>query len=132
MPELELGAILIALRMKPEALPELLGFHGALNDRLCRLSAPSGKAQPVVLPSYNGARDQPNLLPLLALLLQRFGVPVLMHGPLNGNGRIASVYILRELGIMPCVSRAQAQQALDTSGIAFAPTAVLAPELPPC
>lgn len=129
VPELELGAILLALRMRPETLPELLGFHGALNERVNRLQAPPGKAQPVVLPTYGGAREQPNLLPLLALLLQRFGVPVLMHGPLNGGGRVASAYILRELGVMPCASGAQAQQVLDEARIAFVPTAVLAPGL---
>ena len=129
VPELELGAILLALRVKSEALPELLGFYGALNERLFRLRAPNSKAQPVVLPSYGGARHQPNLLPLLVLLLQRFSVPVLVHGALNGNGRVASAYIFRELGIMPCANLAQAQDALDTTGIAFVPTAVLAPGL---
>jgi anthranilate phosphoribosyltransferase len=129
VPELELGAILLALRVKSESLPELLGFYSALNERLCRLHAPSGKAQPVILPSYNGAREQANLLPLLALLLQRFGVPVLVHGVLNGNGRVASAYIFRELGVMPCANLAQAQDALDNESIVFVPTAVLAPGL---
>ena len=129
VPELELGALLLALRVKSESLPELLGFYSALDARLSRLRAPAGKAVPVVLPSYNGAREQPNLLPLLALLLQRFGVPVLVHGVLNGSGRIASAYIFRELGVMPCATLAQAQDALDASGIAFVPTAVLAPGL---
>ena len=129
VPELELGAILLALRVKAEALSELIGFCSALNERLFRLRAPPGKAKPVILPSYNGARHQPNLLPLLALLLQRIGVPVLVHGTLNGNGRIASAYIFRELGIMPCAHLTQAQDALDDGGIAFAPTAVLAPGL---
>ena len=129
VPELELGAILLALRVKSESLPELLGFYSALDERLSRLHAPAGKAVPVVLPSYNGAREQPNLLPLLALLLQRFGVPVLVHGALNGSGRIASAYIFRELGVMPCATLSQAQDALDASGIAFVPTAVLTPGL---
>ena len=129
VPELELGAVLLAMRVKPESLPELLGFCSALDERLARLRAPAGKAMPVVVPSYNGAREQPNLLPLLVLLLQRFGVPVLVHGVLNGSGCIASVYVFRELGVMPCATLAQAQDALDTSGIAFVPTAVLAPGL---
>lgn len=129
VPELELGAILLALRVKSESLPELIGFYSALNERLFRLRAPVRKAQPVILPSYSGARHQPNLLPLMALLLQRFGVPVLVHGVLNGSGRIASAYIFRELGVMPCATLAQAQEALDASGIAFVPTAVLAPGL---
>ena len=127
--ELELGAILLALRVKSESLSELLGFHGALNERLCRLRASEGKAKPVVLPSYGGARGQPNLLPLLALLLQRFGVPVLIHGELAGNGRVASAYILRELGVMPSANLAQAQEALERDGLAFVPIAVLAPGL---
>ncbi len=129
IPELELGALLLALHVKSESLPELLGFHSALDERLARLRAPAGKTMPVVLPSYNGAREQPNLLPLLALLLQRFGVPVLVHGALNSGGRVASAYIFRELGVMPCATLAQAQDALDASGIAFVPTAVLAPGL---
>ena len=74
---------------------------------------------PVVLPSYGGARHQPNLLPLLALLLQRFGVPVLVHGTLHGNGRIATAYYSRELGIMPCANLVQAQEALDGGGTGF-------------
>ena len=129
VPELELGALLLALRVKSESLPELLGFDRALNARLFRLRVPAGRTKPVILPSYSGARDQPNLLPLLALLLQRFSVPVLVHGTLNGNGRVASAYILRELGIMPCANLAQTQDALDSGSVAFVPTAVLAPGL---
>jgi len=129
VPELELGALLLALNMKTESLTELLGFHGALGERLFRLSAPSAKALPVVFPSYNGARHEPNLLALLVLLLQRFGVPVLLHGMLDGSGRVASAYILRELGIMPSANLAQAQAALQVDGIAFVPTLVLAPGL---
>jgi len=129
VPELELGALLVALQMKQTTLTELAGYASAINERLFRLTPPPAKAQPVVLPSYGGARDQPNLLPLLALLLQRFGVPVLVHGMLNGDGSIASAYVFRELGIMPCANLAQAQEVLVKPGVAFVPTAVLAPGL---
>jgi anthranilate phosphoribosyltransferase len=129
VPELELGALLIALQQKKKSLTELAGYASAINERLFRLTPPPAKAQPVVLPSYGGARDQPNLLPLLALLLQRFGVPVLVHGMLNGDGTIASAYVFRELGIMPCANLSQAQEVLDKAGVAFVPTAVLAPGL---
>ena len=68
-------------------------------------------------------------MPLLALLLQRFGVPVLVHGMLNGDGSIASAYVFRELGVMPCLNLTQAQEVLGKTGVAFVPTAVLAPGL---
>ena len=129
VPELELGAILAALRMKSEGLEELLGFYQALNGRLYHLDQPVDGVRTVILPSYYGTRQQPNLLPLLALWLRKLGVPVLMHGSLEGSGRVVSAYILRELGFMPCGSLAQAQQALMHEKFVFVPTAVLSPGL---
>ena len=129
VPDLELGAILLALRMKTESLGELLGFHQALSERVARLRPPGDRARSVVIPTYNGARGQPNLMPLVALLLQRLGVPVLVHGTLEGNGRVASAAVLRELGVLPCATLTQAQDTLDRNGLAFVPTALLSPGL---
>jgi anthranilate phosphoribosyltransferase len=129
VPDLELGAILLALRIKGESLPELLGFHQALTERLYRLRPPGGGVRTVVIPTYDGAQSRPNLLPLVALLLQRMNVPVLLHGTLEGHGRVASAYILRELGILPSGTLAQAQEAFDREKLAFVPTAVLSPGL---
>ncbi|MHB0990110.1 MAG: DNA-binding protein YbiB [Burkholderiales bacterium] len=129
VPELEMGAILIALRMKGESADELLGFYQACETRLYSLAPPPGALRPVVIPSYNGARHQPNLAPLLALLLVKFGVPVLIHGTLESQGRTTSAYILRELGILPCIHLQQANTALANEGIAFVPIAVLSPGL---
>ena len=84
--ELEVGAILIAMRIKGESPEELAGFLEATEARGLRLPAPcecdgvDDLAIPVVIPSYNGARNMPNLTPLLACLLAREGVPVLVHG----------------------------------------------------
>jgi anthranilate phosphoribosyltransferase len=131
VPDLELGAILLSLRVKTESVPELLGFAQAASERVHHLQSPTGAGdvRPVVIASYNGARRQPNLTPLVALLLQRMGLPVLVHGTLEGQGRVASAYIFRELGILPCATLGQAQTALDTDKLAFVPTAVLAPGL---
>lgn len=85
--------------------------------------------RPVVIPSYNGTRRGSNLTPLLALLLRRFGVPVLVHGLLEGYGRITSGHIFRELGILPAGSHGQAQQTLAADGLAFAPLSAIAPGL---
>jgi len=129
VPELELGALLVALRMKGESVGELLGGYEALCERVHRLEPPAGDVRTVVIGTYGGARSQPNLTPLVAVLLRRMGVPVLLHGNLEGHGCVASAYILRELGVLPCATLAQAQGALDRERIAFVPTAVLAPGL---
>lgn len=127
VPELELGAILMALRVKGESLDEMLGFMEALDERTTQLEVPHGRVRPIVLPSYNGARKEANLTPLLALLLQRFGVPVLVHGLLEGFGRITSGHIFRELGVMPSVTSSQAQSTLDNKGLAFVPLNAISP-----
>ena len=125
--DLELGAIILGLRVKGESLDEMLGFLDAIDARINRLDMPHGRVRPVVLPTYNGARKEANLTPLLALLLQRFGVPVLVHGLLEGYGRVTTGLIFRELGIMPLASSHQAQLALESKGIAFLPLSALCP-----
>jgi anthranilate phosphoribosyltransferase len=129
VPDLELGALLVALRLKGESVSELLGFHRAVSERLYPMPIPDAATRPVVIPAYGGAREAPNLLPLIGLLLRRLGVPVVFHGMLEGSGRVASVYILRELGILPSASLAHAQAALESEHVAFVPDALLCPGL---
>jgi anthranilate phosphoribosyltransferase len=127
VPDLELGAIILGMRVKGESLDEMLGFLAATDERTHHLDMPHGRVRPVVLPTYNGARKEANLTPLLALLLQRFGVPVLVHGLLEGFGRVTSALILRELGVMPLSSVTQAQAVLEEKGLAFLPLTALCP-----
>lgn len=127
--DLELGALLYALRVAGESLEAMLGFQRAIAERLYRLKTPDRNTMPVVIPAYGGGLEMPNLLPLLALLLQRFDIPVLIHGTLENHDGMASAYILRELGILPSASLAQTQHALDQEGLALVPTAVLCPGL---
>lgn len=127
--ELELGALLALLERKPVTLAELLGYCAALSPRCSRLKPPPGSERPVLFACYHGVRSQPNLLPLVALVLQRLGVPVLVHGALDGAGGVAAAYVFRNLGILPCMSLAQAQAQLDERKIAFVPTAVIMPGL---
>ncbi|MBS1139582.1 MAG: hypothetical protein H6R13_1035 [Proteobacteria bacterium] len=127
VPDLEMGAIILGLRVKGESLDEMLGFLEAIDDRTNRLEMPHGRVRPVVLPTYNGARKEANLTPLLALLLQRFGVPVVVHGLLEGFGRITTAHVFRELGVMPMASATQAQIALEEKGLAFLPLSAICP-----
>ncbi len=92
----ELGAFVMALRMKSETLDELRGFLDAAHARCLRLRSD----RPVVLiPSYNGSRRLPNLTPLLALELARAGARVLVHGPVRDPVRVTSAQIFQDLGL---------------------------------
>ncbi len=129
VPELETAAFLVALNQHDPGLDAWLGLHAALAERLPDLVAPPGPFRTVVLPTYHGVRAHPHLTPLLALLLKSFGIPVLIHGVLEGGGGTAAVYVLRELGILPSTTSSQVNAALAEEGIAFAPVALLNPGL---
>lgn len=94
--DLELGAFVLAMRIKGESVAELTGFLRATHER-CALIQTTGPT--IVLPSYNGARKLPNLTPLLALLLAQEGAQVLVHGPMQDAGRVCTAEIFRDLGL---------------------------------
>lgn len=129
VPELETAAFLVAFNQHDPGLDAWLGLHSALADRLPDFAAPTDTYRTVVLPAYHGVRSHPQLTPLLALMLKSFGIPVLIHGVLEGGGGAAAAYVLRELGIMPCSTVSQVNARLHDEGMAFAPVALLSPGL---
>jgi len=134
VPDLQLGAVLMALRIKGESLEELAGFLDACEASYEHLVAPAGTV-PLVIPAYNGARQLPNLTPLLAHLAARAGVPVLLHGVLADAGRVTTLEVLAAMGtngangISAARTVDEAQAQLSTRRLAFVSVDVLAPSL---
>ncbi|MBB5509738.1 anthranilate phosphoribosyltransferase [Paraburkholderia sp. JPY681] len=127
--DLELGAVLLAYRVKGETADELAAMLAAAHTSFEPVRLPHGAFRPVSIPSYNGARKQPNLVPLLALLLAREGVPVLVHGVTEDPGRVTSAEIFTHLRIAQAQSHAQIEAGLAERRVAFASIDVLAPKL---
>jgi anthranilate phosphoribosyltransferase len=123
---LEVGAFVMAMRMKGETLDELCGFLDAVQRR-CLLLHSCGPV--VVIPSYNGARRLPNLTPLLALGLAQAGLHVLVHGPLHDPARVTTAEILHDLGLAPARHEADVHAAWASQQPAFMATATLCPPL---
>jgi anthranilate phosphoribosyltransferase len=112
--DLEVGAFCLAMRIKGETANEVAGFLEAIQQQSQLLSVvnqdlttptvqettPSStqKSVIVVLPSYNGARKQALLTPLLAFLLARQGITVLIHGHNTEATRVTSEQILQAMG----------------------------------
>ena len=116
---LVLGAVLIALRIKGESEQEMLGFIDALQEKLPQFALPDSEMMPIVIPSYNGARRQGNLTPLLALLLEKLGFPVFVHGIRQDPTRVTSEAVFAALGIAAVSSPQQAEQQLIQSKLTF-------------
>jgi anthranilate phosphoribosyltransferase len=127
--DVALGAVLVALRIKNETPEELGGMLEALAPHVRAMRLPARRALPLVIPTYNGARKLPNLVPLLALMVAAEGVPVLLHGTLGESQRVGTFEILERLGHGTATSLGEAENMLDARSIAAVPTQLLSPAL---
>lgn len=127
--DLELGGIVLAMRIKGESVDEIAGFLDAAEQSFEPLAAPAGDYAPVVIPSYNGSRQMANLTPLLALLLARQRVPVLIHGVTRDPGRVTSAEILHELGLPFSHTPQEAAAQFAQHAPVFMPIESLAPRI---
>lgn len=127
--DLEMGGLMLAMRIKGESVDEIAGFLDAAEQSFDKLPCPPGEFAPVVIPSYNGARQMPNLTPLLAMLLAQRGVPVLVHGVTTDPGRVTTAEILQQLGFSFAQSVDQAMQGFARREPVFMPIEALAPRM---
>lgn len=134
VPPLQLGALLTALRWKPVSPEELSGFARAANRRMNEIVLPPGLPRAVIIPSgYSDAPGSlpnlPNLTPLLALMLARFGLPVIVHGSIRPENRGRSFDILAALGHPPVSRLADVEREMALHNLVVVPTDLLLPEL---
>ena len=129
--DIQLGAWWLAMRIKGETPEELAAFVDAMQATLAfHVKARVKSRQPVVvLPCYNGARQLPNLTPLLAWALAQHGVPVLLHGVKQDSSRVTTYELFQALKF-PISETADATEAvLAERNMAFAPLDALHPKL---
>ena len=127
--DLEMGGVMLAMRIKGESVDEIAGFLDAAEDSFERLPAPPGEYAPVLIPSYNGARKMANLTPLLAMLLAREGVPVLVHGVVTDPGRVTTAEIFQAMDLPLAQTIADTQAAAALGYPSFMPIEALAPKM---
>jgi anthranilate phosphoribosyltransferase len=127
--EVALGAILVAWRVKGESLDELRGMLDAVAAHVRPMRLPARRAMPVLVPTYNGARKMPNVVPLLVLLLAREGVPVLLHGAHQEPQRVGTFEVLAELGYRPATTVEEAEVMLEDQLVAPLPIELLSADL---
>ncbi|HEX5126098.1 MAG TPA: DNA-binding protein YbiB [Rhodocyclaceae bacterium] len=128
VPDMELGAILLCLRLKGEDFEEMAGFRAALGARTNQIITPSGP-RCVVLSTYNGARKQANLMPLVATLLVRQNIPVLIQGRHDFESRVSPFELLAALNIHAVPTLNEAADQLARRRLACVPLDLLSPGL---
>ena len=125
---LELGAVLVAMRLKGETVDEVRAGLDVLAPTLRRV--PVDPARPVVaIPSYAGALGTANLVPLLACLIAGAGVQVVVHGVTSDPRRTTTAEVMQAMGLGPVADIVHAQAAIARGDPAFVPIATLSPRL---
>ena len=125
--DLELGAFCIAMRIKGESISELMGFMDAVEPHLNLLNL--GTSPTIILPSYNGARKQANLTPLLAGMLASYGFTVLVQGVEKDSTRVTSHEIFKSLDWPILNSKDEFSTLLSSNQPIFCPLNVISPAL---
>jgi len=125
---LQLGAFLIALRMKGECAEELAGFVDAARSAIAGFgSQPLPDA--VDLPCYAGKRRAAPLHLVAAMQARDRGIPVLVHGLGSIKGRLTALEVLQEAAIPRAQSLAEVAIMLRNEGIAHIDIANCCPPL---
>ncbi len=113
---LQLGALLMAQRMKGETAEELAGFVDAARAAIIGFGEVAFPAA-VDLPCYAGKRRAAPLHLAAALDARDRGIPVLIHGLASIAGRWTAIEALDAAGITRARTLAEAQAALTRHGI---------------
>jgi anthranilate phosphoribosyltransferase len=123
---MEVGAVVAAHAVAGESGDELVGMLRATQPRVAQWS-PAGTGGVVAIPAYGWFPGEAAIVALIAMLLRRVDLRVVVHGVLDSPCGISCARVLRELGIQPSASLAQADEDLAARSIAFLPVQLLSP-----
>jgi anthranilate phosphoribosyltransferase len=113
----QIGAFLMALRLRGETVDEIAGAVAAMRARMTRVEAPAG-AVDVVGTGGDGAGSV-NVSTCAAFVVAGCGVPVAKHGNRALSSKSGSADVLKALGVDVDLSPEQISACIAEAGIGF-------------
>ncbi|MDQ6956431.1 MAG: anthranilate phosphoribosyltransferase [Mariprofundaceae bacterium] len=126
---LQLGAFLIAQRMKGETSAELAGFIQASREHIANFGTIKGMPSAVDLPCYAGKRRAAHIYLAAALQCRDAGIPIFVHGVESIESRITAWQILEKEGVQRANSLTQAYEIMQGDGLVYMDLAEISPDL---
>ena len=111
------GAFLMALRVRGEALDEIVGAVSAMRGRMTRVRAPADAID--IVGTGGDHSGSYNISTLAAIIVAGCGVPVAKHGNRAASSRSGAADVLTALGVKIGLDAAGLERCLDAAGLCF-------------
>lgn len=113
----QLGAFLMALRIRGETKDEIVGAVTALRARMSRVQAPEGTID--IVGTGGDGHGTFNVSTLAALIVAACGVPVAKHGNRAASSKSGASDVLAALGVKVGLGSREVETCLAEAGIGF-------------
>ena len=119
--EAQVGAFLIAQRVKGEAVDEILGFRDVVREAFVRPISPRVEGLLDLATPYDGKAKTAQLAPAIGMVLAEAGVPVVLHGDegIPTKEGIAPSLVLQALGVESELEGKQVERMIEKTGFGF-------------
>ncbi len=126
----QIGAFLIAQRVKGEAVPEINGFVDVVRNEFMHGIHPKVTNLLDLAVPWDGKVKTAQLAPAIGLTLAKAGVPVLMHGAedIPTKSGITQAAVLEQLGIPVMAAPAVVAQQIEATGFGYLAAPQYAPD----
>jgi anthranilate phosphoribosyltransferase len=123
----QIGALLIALRMKGESVSEIAGLARKMRSSAVRINPRASATLVDTCGTGGDASNTINISTAAAIVSAACGVPVAKHGNYAVSSKCGSANVLSELGVNISPKPEEVQKMIETIGIGF----MLAPAFHP-
>lgn len=113
----QLGAFLMALRLRGETIEEITGAVTAMRAQMLRVEAPANAID--IVGTGGDGHGTYNVSTLAALIVAACGVPVAKHGNRAASSRSGASDVLSMLGVKIGLSPADVEASIREAGVGF-------------
>ncbi len=115
----QIGALLIALRMKGETPSEIAGFAKSMRHKAATVTTTRPEPLVDIVGTGGDSTHTINISTISAFIVSGAGVPVAKHGNRSVSSKCGAADVLMALGVNIDLDAAQMSRCLDEIGIAF-------------
>ena len=113
----QMGGFLMALRVRGESVPELVGAVSAMRGKMLRVDAPADAID--IVGTGGDGHGSYNVSTLASLIVAGCGVPVAKHGNRAASSRSGASDVLTALGVKIGLPAADVARCVNEAGIGF-------------